>query len=176
MAFFMPGPPIDTRLDDIEHRISYYFNNRDLLLSSLHELNNPPPRDTPDAQSLVRIGQVAVDAIGWQSFWADQGSVENVGRDSVADFIQLLEAWKTDFNMLRVATKSGVYPCLARTNDPVGPVVKAIFGAVWLDAERGLEELKDVLRLLRIIDGNDRLALSIILPGKEAWLENLRTY
>lgn len=53
-----------------------------------------------------------------------------------------------------MANESGLYPYLARRNGRIGPRLNAIFGAIWLDAERGLEQVKDVLRELKLIDRN----------------------
>lgn len=75
---------------------------------------------------------------------------------------------------VNVANKSGLYPYLARENGRVGSRLNAIIGAVWLDAERGLEQVKDVLKELKMIDGNACCTDPHFVGGD--WLECLRTY
>lgn len=184
----MPEPDMKPMLDEVQLIISYRFKNRNLLIASLWEwdynpysvFNRPGPwmtfaPETPRSESLARIGRLAVSALSWQLFWAYTPSAAQVDRDRFADFMMVHGAWGEDANLIRVANESGLYPYLARENGRVGSRLNAIFGAVWLDAERGLEQVKDVLRELKMIDGNGRRCTDPHFVGG-GWLECLRTY
>ena len=183
----MPEPDMKTTLDEVQLIINYKFKNRDLLFASLWELDFHPysPSDrpgpwmpldpaTPRPESLARIGRLAVSAISWQLFWAHTPLAAQVDRHRFADFIMLHGVWGEDANLIRVANESGLYPYLAKEQGRVGSRLNAIFGAVWLDAERGLEQVKDVLRELKMIVGNV-CCINLHFVGED-WLECLRTY
>lgn len=183
----MYEPNMQTTLDQVQLFINYKFKNRDLLIASLWELdsnpystiNRPGPwmplaPNTPKPESLASIGRLAVNAISWQLFWIRTSLAGKVDRHRFADFIQVHGAWSTDANLNRVANESGLYPYLVTRKGRVGPRLNAIFGAVWLDAERGLEQVKDAMRELKLIEGNECCS-NLCFEGED-WLECLRTY
>lgn len=182
----MPKPPMETTLDDIQRIINYKFQDINLLFAALWEFDidasitlsttgpwEPLAQGTLRPDYLARIGQLAVNALSWQLFWVHRPFAEQVDRHEVVDFYKVHRAWGKDANLITVVNESGLSTYLARRNGFVGPRLSAIFGAVWLDAKRGLEQVKDVLRELKLMDEN---GFRPIPYEEKDWLEWLRTY
>ena len=105
---------------------------------------------------LLQIGHYALDAIGWEHFWATHRTAEQVSWEyDVAGFDQSRKFWnEDDKDWIRLMIPYGLYSHLSWKEGRVDMRLKALFGAVWVDAERNLEQVKDVLRVLRLFDEN----------------------
>ena len=135
--------------------IGYCFIDHNLLTCSLWHLSTDvidPQINSPRPEILVRMCQVALDAYGWQLIWFKKFLMERFKIESLASTIVGRNAWDQNVNLEMVAKESGLLPYLERREGLIGPRVQAIIGAVFLDAQGTLEEVKHVLRALKIID------------------------
>ena len=151
---------MDTSLREVEKIINYRFNDPSLLICSLWELSTDHVERRPNIprpEFLVRMGQLALDSAGWTLFWintltSEGPKAEPISLMSLTKFVLLREAWDKDANLIRVANDSGLLPYLETRNEFIGPRVQAVIGAVLLDAEGRSEEVRKVLKALRIIN------------------------
>ena len=149
-------------LHELERIIKYEFKDYNLLFCLLWELdteNLEPQPKVPLPQLLVRMGRLALDVVGWghfctKAFGIGVDRAETFSHDNLAKFIQLRGGWDEEANLERVAKESGLLPYLERGEGLIGSRLQAIIGAVLFDAEGRLEQVKNVLRVLRIIDEN----------------------
>ena len=155
---------MEIELREVERIIGYRFNCPILLTCSLWQLSTDvfeATRYPPRPEFLVRVGQTALDAIGWEQVWAKEflmGGFQNPGdyRDTLYDYVLSRGNWDVDANLITVARRSGLLPYLERREGCIGPRIQAIIGAVFYDTQGSLDQVKNVLRALRIID-NDGL-------------------
>ena len=162
-AFVMAEASIegmDISLREVERIIGYQFNSHGLLTCSLWELSTDvvdPPPNLPRPDFLVRMGQIALDAIGWELVWTRAFLLggfqdEEFYRYTLSNYVLARGAWDVDTNLKEVASVSGLLPYLERRKGYIGPRVQAIIGAVFYDTGGKLVQVKNVLRALRIID------------------------
>ena len=147
-------------LRQVEGIIKYQFNDHRIFTCSLWELRTTvfePLPDTPRLDFFIRMGQLVLDAVGWELFWTKKlltgGWQERMlSQNSLAHYVLLRGAWDEDVNLEKVAKGSGLLPYLNSRDGLIGPRLQAIIGAVLVDAEGRLTQVKNVLRVLRIID------------------------
>lgn len=146
---------LDPALREVERIIGYHFKDHTLLKCSLWQLStdvSESQTNIPRPEALVRMGQIALDAYGWQLIWFKKFLMGRFEVESLASIVVSRNAWDLAVHLERVAKESGLLLYLERREGPIGPRVQAIIGAVLLDAEGKLEHVKGVLRDLRIIN------------------------
>lgn len=121
--------------------INYKFNVRQLLFEALQSSSNLPPRSEAEP-SLALGGQRALEAISWQLFWVEHDA-KDVTLSDVGCFAVLRKQRDGDANQFRLHMYIG-----AAEAATISSRVRAILGAVWLDSERDLEQVKDLMRVL----------------------------
>lgn len=137
-------------LREIELIIKYKFKTRSLLFDALQSSSTPPPGDE-NQPSLALGGQRALEAIGWQIFWAGKDAKDVTLSDLDRGVIVRREL-DEDANLLRVVNQSGLNTFIGTKEiDVVSSRFRAILGAVWLDSEKHLEQVKDVMRILKLL-------------------------
>ena len=153
-------------MQQIEHIIGYSFKDRTLLSKAMRSIGAIPhsqlskyPPSNPDSCVLSKapldlVGQTALQAVGWQLFW-DSKNLKNVTWKSVTAFIERLRMMIEEVTMIEVAKKYGLYLSF-RGEGRVAPRVRAIFGAVWLDSEKNLEQVKHVFLKLGVMVHNHK--------------------
>ena len=120
------------------------------------------------------MGQLVLDAVGWKLFWTKKlvtvkWQERTLAQDSLSHYVLLRGAWDEDVNLEKVAKEAGLLQYLERREGgSVGERVQGIIGAVLLDAEGRVERVKDVLRALRIIDGD---GLCLIAGCERVWFK-----
>ena len=156
-------------LHELERIIKYQFNDYSLLFCTLWALDTDhlePQPEIPRPQLLVRMGRLALDVVGWGQFCTKalgkgQHRAETFSHDNLAKFIELRGDWDEEANLERVAEESGLLPYLERGEGFIGPRLQAIIGAVLIDAEGRLDQVKNVLRVLGIVDENGLCSIPV---------------
>ena len=107
-------------LFEVERIIKYRFVDHNLLFSPLGRLSTDHVEGRPNIPRLgflVRMGQLALDAVGWGLRHGESGGnpAEPFSTDSLAHFALLRGAWDEDAN------ECGLWPYLERREGSVGP-------------------------------------------------------
>ncbi len=160
----MADPNIETAIEGVQRILTYRFSQRAHLYETLQSSRTPFPKATHEP-SLALADHLALEAISWQLFWA----FNNTKKTTLAHFdraVEYRQELDSDANLLRVANSSGLYPYLATGIGVVCTRIWAILGAVWMDSERNLAEVKHVMRVLGMTpeEGVEGLALSLKIP------------
>ena len=148
---------VDPALCEVERIIGYRFNHHNLLTCSLWQLSTDvldPESNIPRPEVLAGMGQIALDAYGWQLIWFKQYLMGRFDLESLSSIVVGRNAWDQHANLEMVAKESGLLPYLERREGWISTRVQAVIGAVFLDAELAVEQVKRVLRALEIIDEN----------------------
>lgn len=160
----MADPNMETAVEDVQRILSYRFRQRAHLYEALQSSRTPLPQATHEP-SLALAGQMALEAISWHLFWATN-EVKYTTLAHLERAVKYRQELDGDANLLKVANDSGLYPYLATGIEVVCTRMRAILGAVWMDSERNLAEVKHVMRVLGMTpeEGVEGLALSLKNP------------
>lgn len=160
----MADPDMEEAIDEVEHIIKYQFEHRPLLSEAILSSRDPFPRGTNDP-SLAVAGQMALEAISWQLFWATN-SAKDVTPSDLDRALQFRLELDGDANLVRVVNRTHLYRYIATEIGVVSSRMRAILGAVWRDSDRNLEQVKDVMKALGMApdEGVEGLALRLKNP------------
>lgn len=137
-------------LREVERIINYRFKVRQLLFEALQSSRNPPPRGEGEP-SLALGGQRALEAIRWQLFWAGN-YMKDVTLSDTDCVLEVHDELDGDANLVRIANQFRLDVYIGtREVAAVSSKIRAIFGAVWMDSENNLEQVKDVMRVLNLL-------------------------
>ena len=122
--------------DKVEHLLHYKFKNRILLIDAV-QIDGFGRGDA----SLADIGHIALQHFDWTTFYA-RNAEKDVTWGLMGAFSETLQLKDYAADVEEIAILRHLWPyveecCLLK--------MKGILGAVWMDSERNLEEVRDLL-------------------------------